>query len=112
ASGVAVADLQRALRPVFEKRTEIAALDRRLKEIETERTRITADQQRVRENMKALRGSNEERQLLQRYTRQLDDQETRLAQLQQESARVGAERAENVAELSRRIASVTFEWDG
>jgi hypothetical protein len=110
ASGVAAADLQRALRPVLEKRAEIAALDRRLGEIETERNRITVDQQRVRENMKALRGSNEERQLLQRYTRQLDEQETRLAQLQQDGMRIGAERAEKVAELSRLIGAVTFEW--
>ena len=44
------------------------------------------DQQRLRENMKALRGSAEEKQLLQRYTRQLDAQETRLDALQTEIA--------------------------
>ena len=60
--------------------------------------------------MKALRGSDEERQLLQRYTRQLDEQETRLSTLQQESTRATAERAQVAAELAKLISSVTFEW--
>ena len=39
------------------------------------------DQGRRRENMKALRGSAEEKALLQRYTKQLDEQETQLETL-------------------------------
>jgi hypothetical protein len=112
ASGVSADDLQRALRPVLDKKAEVAAMDRRLADIEAERARITADQQRVRENMKALRGSSEERQLLQRYTRQLDEQEDRLAALQQESARITAQKAAASAELSQLIAAVSFEWVG
>jgi hypothetical protein len=62
--------------------------------------------------MKALRGSAEERQLLQRYTRQLDEQESRLAALQKEAASATAERAAASAELSRLIGTVSFEWTG
>ena len=36
---------------------------------------IDKDQGRLRENMKALKGSPEEKALLQRYTKQLDSQE-------------------------------------
>jgi iron-sulfur cluster repair protein YtfE (RIC family) len=97
---------------VLDKKAEVAAMDRRVADIEAERARITADQQRVRENMKALRGSSEERQLLQRYTRQLDEQEDRLAALQQESARIAAQKAAASAELSQLIAAVSFEWVG
>ncbi len=43
--------------------------------------RIVDDQGRLRENVKALRGSADEKALLQRYTKQLDDQETQLAAL-------------------------------
>lgn len=43
--------------------------------------RIVADQARLRENMKALKGSAEEKALLQRYTRELDQQETELDSL-------------------------------
>jgi hypothetical protein len=47
--------------------------------VDKETQSIAADQERVRENMRALRGSSEEKQLLQRYTRQLNQQEDRLA---------------------------------
>ncbi len=60
--------------------------------------------------MKALRGSAEERQLLQRYTRQLDEQEDRLAALQQDSVKAAAERSTASSELSRLIAAVSFDW--
>jgi hypothetical protein len=112
ASGVAAAELERALRPVINQKSAIAALDRRLQDLEMERNRIVADQGRLRENMKALRGSAEEKQLLQRYTRQLDEQENRLAVIQQESAKVAAERAVANAELSRLIAAVSFDLVG
>ena len=42
---------------------------------------IFDDQQRLRENMKSLKGSAEEKKLLERYTQQLDAQETRLEAL-------------------------------
>jgi hypothetical protein len=110
ASGVSADVLQSALGPVLRQRAELAAIDRRLADIEAERARISADQQRLRENMKALRGSAEERQLLQRYTRQLDEQEDRLAALQQDSVKAAAERSTASTELSRLIAAVSFDW--
>jgi hypothetical protein len=110
ASGVSAVDLQRELRPLFEKQSQIATVDRRLRELDAERRRIVEDQQRLRENMKALRGSAEEKQLLQRYTRQLDEQESRLAVLHEDTVRAHAERAKLAAELSQLIASMTFEW--
>ena len=47
-------------------------------------THIYDDQQRLRENLKALKGSTEEKALTQRYTQQLSDQETHLEKLQKE----------------------------
>jgi hypothetical protein len=111
ASGVSADELQRALQPVLDKKAEIAALDRQIRDLDNERARILEDQQRLRENMKALRGSTEEKQLLQRYTRQLNEQEDRLAALQQEGARLAAARAAANAELSRLIAAVSFDWE-
>ena len=110
ASGASAEELERALRPVLEKQAQLTAVDRRLRDLEAERRRIVEDQQRLRENMKALRGSSEEKQLLQRYTRQLDEQESRLAVLQQETAKATAERAALASELSRLIGTLTFEW--
>ena len=86
-SGISAAALEKALKPLLDKKAELAGLQRRAEALENERNTIGQDQQRLRENMKALRGSAEEKQLLQRYTRQLDEQETRLDTLRTEIAR-------------------------
>ena len=112
ASGASAEELERAMRPLLEKQAEVAAVDRRNHALNSERQRIVSDQERVRENMKALRGSSEEKQLLQRYTRQLDEQESRLAVLQQEMSKADSERAALVAELSRLISTLSFDWTG
>jgi len=47
---------------------------------------IGSDQQRVRENMKALKGSAEEKALLERYVRELNEQEDKVQALRHEIA--------------------------
>lgn len=110
-SGVSAAALEKALKPVLDKKSEVAALDRRLAQLQSDRGTIVDDQQRLRENMKALRGSAEEKELLRRYTRQLDEQETRLESLQQEIVRTTAARDKARAELSALIQTVSFELE-
>ena len=62
----------------------LPAIERQLAALKLQQRRPSSqDQQRLRENMKALRGSAEEKQLLQRYTRQLDEQENKLEALRQ-----------------------------
>jgi hypothetical protein len=108
-SGISAASLEQALKPVLDKRAELTALERRVEALENERNTIGQDQQRLRENMKALRGSAEEKQLLQRYTRQLDQQETRLEALQAESARANADMERVRKELAALIGAVSFD---
>ena len=48
-------------------------------------TNISDDQQRVRENMKALKGSAEEKALIERYVRELNEQEDRSLENQETS---------------------------
>jgi hypothetical protein len=69
----------------------VSAVERRMQSLESRRAAIVQDQQRLRENMKALRGSAEEKELLQRYARQLNEQENRLESLQQEIAKATRE---------------------
>jgi hypothetical protein len=108
-SGVPAQALENALKPVLDKRSELATLERQLDGLQSERNTIVEDQQRLRENMKALRGSAEEKQLLQRYTRQLDDQENRLDALKQAMDQTTAARNRARAELSALIQRVSFE---
>jgi hypothetical protein len=108
-SGVQASALEAALRPIITKKTEVAALERQLQSLQAEAITIAQDQQRLRENMKALRGSAEEKQLLQRYTRQLDEQETRLDTLKQDVTKTSQQLDKARGELSALIGSVSFE---
>src|SRR5262249_28072749 len=71
-------ELEQALRQIIQQKNQIAGIDQQMKTKETEIGVINLDQQRLRENMKALKGSPEEKALLQRYTRELNDQEDKL----------------------------------
>jgi hypothetical protein len=108
-SGISAAALERELKPVLDKKAEFMGLQRRVEALQNERNAIDRDQQRLRENMKALRGSAEEKQLLQRYTRQLDQQETRLETLQTEIARTTTEMERVGGELGALIGSISFD---
>jgi len=59
--------------------------------------------------MKALKGSAEERALIQRHTRQLDEQENRLDVLRREIANLDQQRAQAQTELDRLIEALTLE---
>lgn len=108
-SGLAAADVERALKPVLEKRREVAALEQQITRLEAERQAIFEDQQRLRENVKVLGRSARERQLLERYTQQLDQQENRLEAVQRELARATDERDRARSELAQLISEVAFE---
>jgi hypothetical protein len=71
--------------------------------------RIVEDQGRLRENMKALRGSTEEKALLQRYTRQLDEQETRLDALRKKIQDTEAQRDKANNALEKMIDELQIE---
>jgi hypothetical protein len=101
-------EFQTALTSVVEQRTIVANLEGELERLSEEKQSLYDDQQRLRENMKALRGSAEEKSLLQRYTRQLDEQETRLGAIEKQTARLEADKAGAERELDRRIAAVQF----
>lgn len=68
-----------------------------------------ADQNRIRENMKALKGTSEEKALLQRYVGQLDTQESRLAILRQQSVDLTTQQNQARAELDRMIMEVNVD---
>jgi len=63
------------LRGVLAEKEVIDGLEEQKDAREMQMSQIFDDQQRLRENMKALKGSAEEKALLQRYTQQLNEQE-------------------------------------
>jgi hypothetical protein len=101
--------LERVMAPVFAKRAELDAIEADIQKRREEVSAITRDQERVRQNMAVLKGSSTERQLLERCTRQLDAQETRLEQLEGELAGL-LERQEGTSrELADLIMAVTVD---
>jgi hypothetical protein len=98
-----------ALREVIEKKNEIAGVDQEIRTRQADMESIDHDQARLRENMKALKGSAEEKTLLQRYTKQLDAQEDRLAELQKEIKEQRMKRAALQSQLDAMVEVLALD---
>jgi hypothetical protein len=98
-----------ALRKVLAQKDAIAALEGAKEERDDEMNKIFDDQQRLRENMKALKGSAEEKALLQRYTTQLNEQETRLEGLGKEAAQLEQQASSAQAALDKTVTELSFD---
>jgi hypothetical protein len=97
--------VKQALGPIAAKYAEAALLAAELEKRRHDAQRLADDQQRLRENMRTLKGSTGERQLLKRYVAQLEDQEDRIAAARREAdaleGRIGAARLELAALIER-----------
>jgi hypothetical protein len=100
---------RQTMQDIVAKKTEIVSIGQTIATHAAEASRISDDQERLRENMKALKGSEEEKRLLQRYTRQLDEQETRLEVLRRESDELDTRRKARQAELDALIQALAFD---
>ena len=76
--------MEQSLRRILAAREVVNGLKNQNSLREEERDAIFDDQQRLRENIKSLKGSPEEKPLLQRYTQRLNQQEDRLEALRKE----------------------------
>lgn len=101
--------IQEAFRRVLEQKNRLSDL---AWQIETRRQGLNAinkDQARIRENMKALKGSTEEKALLQRYTRQLDSQEDRLNTLNKEISEIEEKKNQEQQKLEAMVQQITLD---
>lgn len=71
--------------------------------------RINREQSRIRENMKSLKGSAEEKALVQRYVTGLNQQEDRLAKLNSEISAKEVELTARQSEYQQMAESITFD---
>jgi hypothetical protein len=101
--------IRRALRPIREKQAQIRNTEARGEELMMQEHTLVSDQARLRENMKALRGSAEERALTLRYTRQLGTLEDRLVGLREDLAAATKAQATQLAELEALVLEWEFE---
>jgi hypothetical protein len=102
-------EIAQALRKVMAQKDSIAALDAEVASRKSKISGITEDQQRVRENMKALKGSAEEKALVERYVRQLTEQEDRVQTLHREMADLQQKRDAAQKTLNEMIEGLQME---
>jgi hypothetical protein len=101
--------LQKALRAILDQKNLADSFEGQIKTRQAEIDAISKDQARVRENMKALKGTSEERELLQRYTRQLNSQEDRLSTLQREIADLQEKQTKASNDLNQMVQSAALD---
>jgi hypothetical protein len=102
-------EIEQAFHKIIEQKGKVSALDAEIASRNDETQKIYDDQQRLRENLKALKGSAEERALTQRYTQQLNDQETRLEAIDRQLTDLQARRAQAQQELDKTIENLSLE---
>lgn len=107
--GSITAEMADALKKISAQKAVVAKLEQEMEDRQKDIDRIVDDQGRLRENMKALRGSAEEKALLQRYTKQLDDQETQIASLRKKITDTEAQRDAENDKLTSMIDDLNLE---
>src|SRR5882724_6741308 len=101
--------MKKAFDDVLAQKSKVSALDLQIKHHNDEVTKINSDQTRLRENMKALKGSAEEKALLQRYVQELNSQEDRLAALRKGTEDVQAQRNQEQESLDKLIEGIDLD---
>jgi carboxypeptidase family protein len=101
--------MQQAFDQILTQKEKIDEFSNQIADRKRESDQITSDQNRIRENMKALKGTSEEKALLQRYVTQLDSQESRLTVLRQQSVDLTAQQNQARAQLDRTIMEVNVD---
>jgi hypothetical protein len=102
-------ETERVLRKVILQKNDIAQLDATIAGHKTQITSISDDQQRVRENMKALKGSAEEKALVERYVKELNEQEDRMQSLRHEITDLQQKRESAQKTLNETIEALQME---
>ncbi|HMV49223.1 MAG TPA: carboxypeptidase regulatory-like domain-containing protein [Blastocatellia bacterium] len=101
--------MKQALEAVVELKSQIAALNRQLNEKQTEINVIGRDQERMRENLKALGKTDEEKLLVQRYVGKIAQGEDQLEKLRLEEKKLSEERSALQRQLDDRVRKLTME---
>jgi len=100
--------MEQAFRQVLDEKNGIAALDAQVQARQQELDAIGTDQARLRENMKALKGSAEEKTLTERYTHELNTQEDRLAALRTQVSDLKSKREQAAEKLDQTLNEISL----
>lgn len=101
--------MQEAFDRILKQKEKLDGIRNQIGRLKRESDQIAADQNRIRENMKALKGTSEEKALLQRYVGQLDSQETRLDAMRKQTDDLTAQENQTNGELDLMIMGVDVD---
>jgi len=101
--------VQDALEKIVAQKAVVADIDSKKSDLDDEQMQIFDDQQRLRENMKSLKGSAEEKKLPERYTQQLEAQETRLDALRKQIQQLDAQKQTAQTALDKMIEDLSLD---
>jgi hypothetical protein len=107
--GTITPEMAKAFDKITAQKAVVARLEEEMEARQKDIDRIVEDQGRLRENMKALRGTAEEKALVRRYTKQLDEQENQLEALRRNIQSTEAQRDKANAELEKMIEDLQIE---
>lgn len=102
-------EVEQVLRRIVSAKNNITAIDAEIAARKAQLSAINEDQQRVRENMKALKGSPQEKALVERYARELDQQEDKVQNLQREMSDLRQKKDAAQKTLDAMIEGMTLE---
>ncbi len=99
---------RRLLEKMAELKRQIAAADAEIRRLQTEIDQMVQDQQRIRENINSLNRVTGQQEQVQRYAKQLADQESRLAQLRDQQGAARRNKQALESELNRLSEVAAF----
>ena len=102
-------DVEKALRDIVSRKDKVSLMNGVIEDHKSQINNIGTDQQRVRENMKALKGSTEEKALVERYVKELNEQEDRVQLLKREISDWERKRDAAQVDLNEMIEKLQME---
>ena len=102
-------EIETTLHQILAQKDKIAKFNADLQSKQENVDRIFQDQERLRENLKALKGTPEEKALAERYTGELNDQETQLAAVRKEISSIQGQQSQAQQQLDATIEMLAFD---
>jgi hypothetical protein len=102
-------EMKQSLEGVTELKAQVAATSREVAEKQGEINTITKDQERMRENLRALGKTDEEKQLVQRYVAKIAQGEDQLERLRQEEKKLQDQRNNLQRQLDERVKKLAMD---
>ncbi|MGC9971653.1 MAG: DUF4139 domain-containing protein [Bryobacteraceae bacterium] len=99
---------RKQLERIIEQKQAIAANDADIRRTEQELNEVVRDEQRVRDNIASLNRVSGQQELVQKYARQLADQETKIASLRDQLSELRKKKAALESELNSLIEKMEF----